>query len=179
MNAYTKIRPARVIGPLGDYLTIETLPSPETIRWVARRKAEVVAAVKGGLLSIEEACERYDLSLDEFMFWQRTVERSGMRRLRVKMIRNYKSAVSQQDDSDARMSAAPVRLWLERWVRDPGDASDDLQRTLREGARNQMGRVLRIHLVAKIFDVSHNRPNTQINLVGSLTCGPALSQQLK
>ena len=39
-----KIRPARVIGPLGEPLTLESLPPPETTRWVVRRKAEVVAA---------------------------------------------------------------------------------------------------------------------------------------
>ena len=46
-----KIRPAQVIGPLGEPLTLDSLPSPATTRWVVRRKAEVVAAVSGGLLS--------------------------------------------------------------------------------------------------------------------------------
>ena len=57
-----KIRPAKVIGPLGEQLTIETLPPPSTTRWVVRRKAEVVAAVNGGLLSVDEVCERYGLT---------------------------------------------------------------------------------------------------------------------
>ena len=39
-----KIRPAQVIGPLGEPLSIADLPPPETKRWVVRRKAEVVAA---------------------------------------------------------------------------------------------------------------------------------------
>jgi hypothetical protein len=43
-----KIRPAKVIGPLGEPLTVDTLPPPSTTRWVVRRKAEVVAAVNGG-----------------------------------------------------------------------------------------------------------------------------------
>jgi hypothetical protein len=59
-----KIRPAQVIGPLGEPLTLETLPPPETTRWVVRRKAEVVAAVNGGLLSVSDVCERYGLTLD-------------------------------------------------------------------------------------------------------------------
>jgi hypothetical protein len=46
-----------VIGPDGSPLTIADLPPPETKRWVIRRKAEVVAAVRGGLLSLEEACK--------------------------------------------------------------------------------------------------------------------------
>ena len=73
-----KIRPAKVIGPLGEQLTIETLPPPSTTRWVVRRKAEVVAAVNGGLLSVDEVCERYGLTPEEFAGWQRAIDRSGM-----------------------------------------------------------------------------------------------------
>ncbi|RYY31882.1 MAG: DUF1153 domain-containing protein, partial [Sphingomonadales bacterium] len=58
------IRPAQVIGPLGEPLTVADLPPPETRRWVVRRKAEVVAAVNGGLLSIDEVLERYGLTLE-------------------------------------------------------------------------------------------------------------------
>jgi hypothetical protein len=43
------------------------LPSPSTKRWVARRKAVVVAAVRSGLLSLQEACRRYNLSVEEFL----------------------------------------------------------------------------------------------------------------
>ena len=56
-----------VIGPDGSPLTIADLPAPGTKRWVIRRKAEVVAAVRGGLLSLEEACSRYTLTVDEFL----------------------------------------------------------------------------------------------------------------
>jgi hypothetical protein len=45
-----------VIGPTGIPLTLADLPPANTQRWVIRRKAEVVAAVRGGLLSFEEAC---------------------------------------------------------------------------------------------------------------------------
>ncbi|MBV1692223.1 DUF1153 domain-containing protein [Novosphingobium sp. G106] len=38
-------QPSVVIGPLGEPLSLATLPSPNTVRWVVRRKAEVVAAV--------------------------------------------------------------------------------------------------------------------------------------
>src|SRR3546814_2422930 len=58
------IRPSKVIGPLGEPLTLDSLPPRDTTRWVVRRKAEVVAAVSGGLLSVDEACERYGLTLD-------------------------------------------------------------------------------------------------------------------
>jgi hypothetical protein len=92
-----KIRPASVIGPLGEPLTLETLPSIDTRHWVIRRKAEVLAAVQGGLLTIEEACERYDLSLDELMLWQRAVGRSGMYGLRVTRVQLYEALYAQQD----------------------------------------------------------------------------------
>ena len=92
-----KIRPAQVIGPLGEPLTIESLPPPDTTRWVIRRKAEVLAAVQGGLLSIDEVCERYDLSLDEFMLWERAVKRSGMYGLRVTRLQLYKALYVEQD----------------------------------------------------------------------------------
>ncbi len=60
-----------VIGPDGSPLTIADLPPKNTRRWVIRRKAEVVAAVRGGLLSLEEACARYTLSVDEFLTGRR------------------------------------------------------------------------------------------------------------
>ena len=50
-----KFKPAQVIGPLGEPLTLDSLPPPSTTRWVVRRKAEVVAAVNGGLLTIDDA----------------------------------------------------------------------------------------------------------------------------
>jgi hypothetical protein len=89
-------RPAQVIGPLGEPLTLASLPPPSTSRWVVRRKAEVVAAVNGGLLSVDEACERYGLTLEEFASWQRAVDRSGMPGLRVTRIQHYKSLYERQ-----------------------------------------------------------------------------------
>jgi Protein of unknown function (DUF1153) len=91
-----KIRPAVVIGPLGERLTIESLPPPETTRWVVRRKAEVVAAVNGGLLTVSEVCERYSLTLEEFASWQRAIDRSGMPGLRVTRIQHYRDLYERQ-----------------------------------------------------------------------------------
>lgn len=85
-----KFKPHQVIGPLGEPLTLNTLPAAGTTRWVVRRKAEVVAAVKGGLLTLEEACERYNLSVEELLTWQRSVEKNGMPGLRVTRIQNYR-----------------------------------------------------------------------------------------
>ena len=91
-----KIRPAQVIGPLGEPLTIASLPPPETTRWVVRRKAEVVAAVNGGLLSVNDVCERYSLTLEEFASWQRAIDRSGMPGLRVTRIQHYRDLYERQ-----------------------------------------------------------------------------------
>ncbi len=83
-------REPSVIGPEGIPLTLATLPPPNTERWVARRKAELVAAVRGGLLSLEEACDRYNLSMEEFLSWQRQVDKHGLRGLRVTRLQSYR-----------------------------------------------------------------------------------------
>jgi hypothetical protein len=70
-----------VIGPTGLPLTLADLPAPNT-KWVIRRKAEVVAAVCGGLLSFDDACSCYSLSLEEFESWQRSVHLYGLAGLR-------------------------------------------------------------------------------------------------
>lgn len=79
-----------VIGPDGSPLTIADLPSPDTKRWVIRRKAEVVAAVRGGLITMEEACRRYRLTVEEFLGWQRAIERHGLAGLRATRIQQYR-----------------------------------------------------------------------------------------
>src|SRR3546814_15925497 len=99
-----RIRPAIVIGPLGEPLTLESLPPRDTKRWVVRRKAEVVAAVTGGLLTIAEACERYDLTLEEFISWQRAVGRSGIPGLRV---RSEERRVGKEGVSTCRSRWSP------------------------------------------------------------------------
>ncbi len=63
--------PRHVLGPNGNVLTLSDLPASTRNRWVVRRKAEVVAAIRGGLLSLEEACRRYTLTIDEFRAWER------------------------------------------------------------------------------------------------------------
>jgi hypothetical protein len=79
-----------VIGPTGAPLTLSDLPPRETERWVIRRKAEVVAAVRGGLLTLDEACERYRLTNEEFLGWQKSIEAHGMAGLRTTRIQQYR-----------------------------------------------------------------------------------------
>ena len=79
-----------VIGPTGAALTLSDLPPANTQRWVIRRKAEVVAAVHGGLLSLDEACERYCLTNEEFLGWQKSIEEHGLAGLRTTRIQQYR-----------------------------------------------------------------------------------------
>ena len=81
-----------VIGPEGTPLTLADLPAPDTVRWVIRRKAEVVAAVRGGLLSLEEACTRYTLSVDEFLNWQAAIDKHGLAGLRTTWVQHYRDS---------------------------------------------------------------------------------------
>ncbi len=83
-------RPKSVVGPDGKVLTLDDLPPPDTQRWVARRKAEVVAAVRAGLLSLEDACRRYNLSAEEFTAWESAIDRHGLGALRVTRIQDFR-----------------------------------------------------------------------------------------
>lgn len=89
-----------VVGPLGEPIKKDTLPPRNTSRWVVRRKAEVVAAVNGGLLTINEACDRYNLTLEELASWQRAIEREGMAGLRATRVQHYR----QMHERRARLS---------------------------------------------------------------------------
>jgi hypothetical protein len=71
-----------VIGPDGRTLTLADLPKRTTTRWVTRRKADVVAGVQGGLISLDEACERYSLSVEEYLSWQHAFAKHGLDGLR-------------------------------------------------------------------------------------------------
>jgi hypothetical protein len=79
-----------VVGPTGAPLTLSDLPPANTQRWVIRRKAEVVAAVRGGLLSLDDACDRYKLTNEEFGAWQKAIDQHGLAGLRTTRIQQYR-----------------------------------------------------------------------------------------
>lgn len=79
-----------VIGPLGERLTVDMLPKPGTQRWVMRRKAELVAAVEGGLLSLNELLRRYRVAPGEYEAWKDAVAKFGMRGLRITRVQDYR-----------------------------------------------------------------------------------------
>ncbi|HJN23586.1 MAG TPA: DUF1153 domain-containing protein [Rhodospirillales bacterium] len=70
------------------------LPPADTSRWVASRKAEVVAGVRAGLISLEEACRRYSLSVDEFLSWWRWLDEHGIEGLRATGARKRRPAAN-------------------------------------------------------------------------------------
>ena len=74
----------------GSVPSLDNLPPTDTKRWVIRRKAEVVAAVRAGLISLEDACARYTLSVEEFLSWQRLVDSHGLPGLRVTRLQDYR-----------------------------------------------------------------------------------------
>ncbi len=74
----------------GSKLTRSDLPPVNTKRWVARRKATVVAAVDNGLIAAQEACEMYRLSEEELEIWRSAVRNHGAAALRVTAIQKYR-----------------------------------------------------------------------------------------
>lgn len=81
-----------LLGPDGRGLRLEDLPPPNTKRWVIRRKALVVGAVRGGLITLEEACSRYSLSVEEFLSWQRAIDAHGLPGLRATRVQLYRGS---------------------------------------------------------------------------------------
>ena len=75
----------------GSPLSLSDLPRGNNPRWVVRKKANLVAAVNGGLISLEEACKRYSLSVEEFASWQWTIDRFGVAGLRATRLQDYRA----------------------------------------------------------------------------------------
>src|SRR3979411_545560 len=85
---------ANAFGPMPK------LPSPDQ-RWTVRRKAALIEAVRGGWLAIDDACQRYNLSVDEFVAWERDMDRNGIPGLRSTRYQIYR-------DNEARRGGGGV-----------------------------------------------------------------------
>ena len=70
---------------------LNELPPPDTKRWVIKRKLAVVIAVKNGVITLEEVCRRYNLSVEEFLTWQAMIDKHGVRGLRVTRLQDYRA----------------------------------------------------------------------------------------
>ncbi len=105
----SSVRPvSQVIGPGGDILTSDNLPPKNTRRWVPRRKAEVIAAVDGGLLTLTEACKRYAISHEEFSSWIQAYARHGLAGLRAGQLMD-RWAEKTDEDASTPFTLAPDR----------------------------------------------------------------------
>lgn len=82
-----------VLGPTGNPMTLEDLPPTNIQRWVARRKAELLAAIRGGLITQDEACKRYLLTPEELTSWERLIDKHGMLGLRTTRLQHYRSSL--------------------------------------------------------------------------------------
>ena len=82
--------PRAVTLPDGTVMTRADLPDPKTRRWVASRKAAVVRAVGGGLISREEALKTYQLTDEEFDSWIVAVETHGEAALKATALQRYR-----------------------------------------------------------------------------------------
>jgi hypothetical protein len=80
-----------IINPDGLRSKAATLPAASTKRWVIHRKAQVVSAVRKGVLSLEEACDRYLLTVDEFAAWERAIDEHGLAGLRTTRVHLYRA----------------------------------------------------------------------------------------
>lgn len=72
------------------------LPDAGTKRWVPRRKAQVVAAVRFGILDMQEACARYGLSTEEYRSWEKLATRYGVNGLRATRVQQYRETVAAE-----------------------------------------------------------------------------------
>ena len=59
------------------------LPPPWSKRWSPQGKAAVVAAVRGRILTLDEICEQYEVSIEEYLTWQHGIDLFGLVGLRL------------------------------------------------------------------------------------------------
>src|SRR5262245_39730586 len=128
MYESARLKVDRVMGPRGP-LTAADLPTPDTKRWTVRRKAEVVAAVRGGLMSLEEACSRYALNQQELLSWQCCIDYYGLKGLQTTQIGELNMRVLIIEDDSCTAQSIERMLKSERfnvYTTDLGEEGIDL-----------------------------------------------------
>ncbi len=91
---------------------MDDLPPPKIRRWITQRKAQVVNAVQTGRLSLDEACVRYGITIEEFLSWQRLLDEHGLQGLRVTRLQKYRLSTKGEgmtNTESADMGAAGSR----------------------------------------------------------------------
>ena len=94
-----------VVDPFGEILTVDTLPPADTARWVPRRKIQVVYAVRGGVISRQEARDRYGISDEELFSWESLLGDHGLRALHVTKTQRYRQAANSVDQDSPSSTA--------------------------------------------------------------------------
>jgi len=95
---------------------VPDLPRPSQ-RWTVRRKAAVIQAVRGGWVPIEEVCELYNISVDEFLAWEHDLDRYGVHGLRTTRVQIYRETDKQHlrtlrgDIGMVEGAQAPNTMW--------------------------------------------------------------------
>lgn len=80
----------------GSVNTPPLIPSPQTVRWCARRKALVVDAIIKGMLTLDDAMAMYSLSADELGNWLELYKEHGIRGLRLTRCQDYRANVKRR-----------------------------------------------------------------------------------
>jgi len=81
--------------------------------WVARRKAAVVLAVRSNLISLSEACVRYELSVDEFESWDAAFDNQGIAGLLAKR------RIPKSKEPAVKATEVPHRVELPNVISEP------------------------------------------------------------
>jgi uncharacterized protein DUF1153 len=83
---------------------------PRIKRWTSRRKAAVVAAVHSGEITLEAACVRYELSVEEFRTWERKVApRSALSALAIDLLKSINPSGRPQSSGQDAWKPPPGR----------------------------------------------------------------------
>jgi hypothetical protein len=93
-NSMSNIEPRgvnQVFGTDGAPLDLRNLPESHKVRWVMRRKLEVLTAVRFGLLNIDDACKWYGISMEELLSWKSALDLFGPVGLHASRLRRQNS----------------------------------------------------------------------------------------
>ena len=74
----------------GEILGVVITVNGRSKQWVVHRKATVVAAVRFGWITMQEALLRYQLTEEEFLSWQHAFEAHGLPGLRATRVQQYR-----------------------------------------------------------------------------------------
>jgi len=84
-------RPKYALGPTGQ-ITVDSLPPANTSRWTARRKAEVIAAIHGKLITREWALKTYRWTEAELKYWEMSLAKFGLDGLKVTKVHEHRQS---------------------------------------------------------------------------------------